>query len=64
MTTQNILTKIINIESELQNLKLEAYLRLPQKSRKKLSEIANNTPLPRLTTRQIQKEIEAYRHGR
>lgn len=63
MSTQTILEKITNLESELQKLKLEAYL-LPQKPRKKLSEITESTSLPQLTSRQIQKEIEAYRRER
>lgn len=64
MTTQAILKKISNLESELQKLKLEAYLKLPKKKKERLSEIAGGVVLPRLTYKQIQKEIKAYRNGK
>lgn len=67
MTRQALLERISNIESELQELKLEAYLELiPRQTRlpQKLSEISSKISLPKLTFFQIQKEIEAYRKTR
>jgi len=52
MTRQAILEKISNLESELQKLKLEAYLQLPRKQR----------AFPRYPEQSILKAIKTTRN--
>jgi hypothetical protein len=64
MTNQTMLKKLTALETELQKLKVEAYSRLSDQPKKKLSGIAKSISLPRLTAKQIQAEIRAYRRKR